>query len=86
MTVYAASSAPAAAKRKPIDTGYFATFDRPTVSLADTRAASLRRISETAIVTTETECPVDAIVFVIRDRDGFVLSRPARARKQHHII
>lgn len=54
---------PYAAKRPPIDTDYFETYNRLNVKLVDVRAAPIERISETAIHTTKAEYPVDIIVF-----------------------
>ncbi len=54
---------PYAAKRPPIDTDYFETYNRPNVSLVDVKAAPILRISEAGICTAETEYPVDIIVF-----------------------
>jgi cation diffusion facilitator CzcD-associated flavoprotein CzcO len=54
---------PYAAKRPPIDTNYFETYNRPNVALVDLRKAPIERVSRTAICTTEAEYPVDMIVF-----------------------
>ena len=54
---------PYAAKRPPIDTNYFETYNRPNVTLVDLRKASIDRISRAGICTTEAEYPVDIIVF-----------------------
>ncbi|MBN9564149.1 MAG: NAD(P)/FAD-dependent oxidoreductase, partial [Alphaproteobacteria bacterium] len=78
---------PYAAKRPPIDTDYFETYNRPNVSLVDVKATPIERISEAGICTTEGEYPVDIIVFAtgfdamtgpllrmdIRGRDGVAL-------------
>lgn len=78
---------PYAAKRPPIDTNYFETFNRPNVSLVNVKATPIERISETGICTTQAEYPVDIIVFAtgfdamtgpllrldIRGRDGLAL-------------
>ena len=78
---------PYAAKRPPIDTDYFETYNRPNVSLVDVKATPILRISEVGISTTEAEYPVDIIVFAtgfdamtgpllrmdIRGRDGIAL-------------
>ena len=79
---------PYAAKRPPIDTDYFETYNRPNVSLVDVKATPIQRISDAGICTTEAEYPVDIIVFAtgfdamtgpllrmgIRGRDGIALS------------
>jgi cation diffusion facilitator CzcD-associated flavoprotein CzcO len=54
---------PYAAKRPPIDTNYFETYNRPNVTLVDVKAAPIRQISEIGIRTDEAEYPVDIIVF-----------------------
>jgi cation diffusion facilitator CzcD-associated flavoprotein CzcO len=54
---------PYAAKRPPIDTNYFETYNRPNVSLVDVKATPIQRISEAGICTSEGEYPVDIIVF-----------------------
>jgi cation diffusion facilitator CzcD-associated flavoprotein CzcO len=54
---------PHAAKRPPIDTNYFETYNRPNVTLVDLRKAPIDRISRAGICTTEAEYPVDIIVF-----------------------
>jgi cation diffusion facilitator CzcD-associated flavoprotein CzcO len=78
---------PYAAKRPPIDTDYFETYNRPNVSLVDVKASPIERISKAGICTTEAEYPVDIIVFAtgfdamtgpllrmdIRGRDGVAL-------------
>ena len=78
---------PYAAKRPPIDTDYFETYNRPNVSLVDVKATPIERISEAGICTIEAEYPVDIIVFAtgfdamtgpllrmdIRGRDGVAL-------------
>jgi cation diffusion facilitator CzcD-associated flavoprotein CzcO len=78
---------PYAAKRPPIDTDYFETYNRPNVTLVDVKAAPIRRISEAGICTAGAEYPVDIIVFAtgfdamtgpllrmdVRGRDGIAL-------------
>jgi cation diffusion facilitator CzcD-associated flavoprotein CzcO len=54
---------PYAAKRPPIDSNYFETYNRPNVTLVDLRNAPIDRISRAGICTTEAEYPVDIIVF-----------------------
>src|SRR3954453_18442898 len=46
---------PYAAKRPPIDTNYFETFNRPNVTLVDAKATPIERISPTGVCTTEAE-------------------------------
>jgi cation diffusion facilitator CzcD-associated flavoprotein CzcO len=79
---------PYAAKRPPIDTNYFETYNRPNVALVDLRAAPIERISAAGVCTTQAEYPLDIIVFAtgfdamtgpmlrmdIRGRGGAVLS------------
>ena len=54
---------PYAAKRPPIDSHYFETFNRANVALVDLRPAPITRITPTGIATTEAEYPLDVIVF-----------------------
>src|SRR5882762_7249614 len=54
---------PYAAKRPPIDTDYFETYNRPNVTLVDLRAAPIERISASGVCTTKAEYPLDIIVF-----------------------
>ena len=78
---------PYAAKRPPIDTGYFETFNRDNVTLVDVKKAPIQRITREGIVTGEGEYPLDIIVFAtgfdamtgpmlsidVRGRDGLPL-------------
>ena len=59
----AAIDHPYAAKRPPIDSDYFATFNRPNVALVDLRRAPIERITPRGIRTAEAEYPLDIIVF-----------------------
>jgi cation diffusion facilitator CzcD-associated flavoprotein CzcO len=54
---------PYAAKRPPIDTDYFETFNRDNVALVDLRAEPIERITPSGILTTRGEYPLDIIVF-----------------------
>ena len=54
---------PYAAKRPPIDTNYFETYNRPNVALVDLRKTPIECISRAGICTTEIEYPLDIIVF-----------------------
>jgi cation diffusion facilitator CzcD-associated flavoprotein CzcO len=54
---------PYAAKRPPIDTDYFETYNRPNVSLVDVKSKPITGISENGIVTEDGEYQVDIIVF-----------------------
>jgi cation diffusion facilitator CzcD-associated flavoprotein CzcO len=54
---------PYAAKRPPIDTDYFETFNRPNVSLVDLRKDPIERITPDGIRTRNREHPLDVIVF-----------------------
>ncbi|CAH0149315.1 NAD(P)/FAD-dependent oxidoreductase [Roseomonas sp. CECT 9278] len=80
---------PFATKRPPIDTGYFETFNRANVALADIRADPIERITATGIrLRSGAEHAVDVIVFAtgfdamtgallrmgISGRDGLALS------------
>ena len=78
---------PYAAKRPPIDTNYFETYNRPNVTLVDVKATPIERISPAGVCTTDAEYPLDIIVFAtgfdamtgpmlrmdIRGRDGVAL-------------
>ncbi|MFL6582714.1 MAG: flavin-containing monooxygenase [Burkholderiales bacterium] len=80
---------PYAAKRPPIDTDYFETFNRDNVTLVDVRADPIERITPQGIRTRSAEYPLDIIVFAtgfdgmtgsllrmdIRGRDGLALSK-----------
>ena len=54
---------PFAAKRPPIDTEYFETFNRPNVSLVDVRASPIERITPRGVKTRDAEHALDIIVF-----------------------
>ncbi len=50
-------------KRLCVDTGYYATFNRPNVHLVDVRTTPIERIDPTGPVVAGRSYPVDAIVF-----------------------
>ncbi|WP_018335468.1 flavin-containing monooxygenase [Actinomycetospora chiangmaiensis] len=54
---------PFGAKRPPVDSGYFETFNRENVDLVDMRDTPLERITEKGIRTTAAEIELDTIVF-----------------------
>jgi len=54
---------PYAAKRPPIDTNYFETFNRENVTLVNVKATPIERISPAGVCTTKAEYPLDIIVF-----------------------
>ncbi len=54
---------PFGAKRPPVDSGYFETFNRDDVDLVDMRETPLERITEQGIRTTAGEIELDTIVF-----------------------
>jgi cation diffusion facilitator CzcD-associated flavoprotein CzcO len=78
---------PYAAKRPPIDSNYFETFNRDNVTLVDARRAPIQRVTRTGIQTSDADYPLDIIVFAtgfdamtgpllridIRGRDGLAL-------------
>lgn len=78
---------PYAAKRPPIDTDYFETFNRDNVALVDLRAEPVEEITPRGVRTSAREYPLDVIVFAtgfdaltgpllalnIRGRDGIAL-------------
>ena len=54
---------PYAAKRPPIDTGYFEAFNRDTVALVDLRAEPIERVTAAGLRTSRAEYPLDVLVF-----------------------
>ncbi len=54
---------PYAAKRPPIDTNYFETYNRDNVCLVDVRADPIEAITPSGIRTGKAEYPLDIIVF-----------------------
>ena len=54
---------PIGAKRPPIDTDYYETFNRDNVLLVDVRTAPIERMTPTGIATTEAQYELDAIIF-----------------------
>jgi cation diffusion facilitator CzcD-associated flavoprotein CzcO len=54
---------PFGAKRPPVDSGYFETFNRGNVDLVDMRETPLERITEKGIRTSAGEIELDTIVF-----------------------
>ena len=56
-------SHPLGTKRICVDTGYYATFNRPNVELVDLRKTPIERITATGIRTAAGEHTLDAIVF-----------------------
>jgi cyclohexanone monooxygenase len=58
-------SFPIGSKRLCVDTGYYATFNRPNVSLVDLRQEPIRAIEPGGIRTSERLYPLDAIVYAI---------------------
>ena len=79
---------PYAAKRPPIDSNYFETFNRDNVTLVDVRKSPIEAILPTGLRTKDAEYPLDIIVFAtgydamtgpllsmdVRGRDGFKLA------------
>jgi cation diffusion facilitator CzcD-associated flavoprotein CzcO len=84
---------PYAAKRPPIDSDYFETFNRDNVRLVDVRAEPIEAITPAGIRSAEREHPLDIIVFAtgfdamtgpllrlnIRGRQGLALREAWRA-------
>jgi cation diffusion facilitator CzcD-associated flavoprotein CzcO len=80
---------PYAAKRPPIDTDYFETYNRDNVTLVDVRASPIERITPQGIQTRDGAYDLDVIVFAtgfdamtgpllsidIRGRDGIRLAQ-----------
>jgi cation diffusion facilitator CzcD-associated flavoprotein CzcO len=54
---------PYGAKRPPIDTDYYVTFNRDNVSLVDIRSAPIDAITPTGLRTKDREYPLDVLVF-----------------------
>jgi cation diffusion facilitator CzcD-associated flavoprotein CzcO len=90
---------PYAAKRPPIDTNYFETFNRDNVALVDVRAEPIDRITSRGIRTRDAEYPLDTIVFAtgfdgmtgsllrmdIRGRDGLSLAKVWAAGPRNYL-
>ena len=90
---------PYAAKRPPIDTDYFETFNRANVSLVDVRADPIEAITPTGIRTRTADYPLDIIVFAtgfdamtgpllrmdIRGRDGLTLAELWKAGPRNYL-
>ncbi len=78
---------PYAAKRPPIDTDYFETYNRSNVTLVDVKTTPIQAITAAGVRTAEVEYPLDIVVFAtgfdamtgpllrmdIRGRDGLAL-------------
>jgi cyclohexanone monooxygenase len=56
---------PFGAKRLCVDTGYYEIFNRSNVELIDLKETPLQTITATGVATSDSEYPVDAIVFAI---------------------
>ena len=56
---------PFGTKRLCVDTGYYATFNRPNVTLVDVAATPIQTITPTGVTTSAAAFEVDAIVFAI---------------------
>ncbi|WP_454617945.1 flavin-containing monooxygenase [Bradyrhizobium cenepequi] len=83
------NSHPIGSKRICVDTDYFATFNRPNVTLVDIKSHPIEEITENAVRTTAGEYQLDALVLAtgfdamtgsvakieIRGRDGLTLNR-----------
>jgi cation diffusion facilitator CzcD-associated flavoprotein CzcO len=79
---------PYGAKRPPIDTNYFETFNRENVTLVDVRTAPIVEITRSGLRTKDREYPLDIIIFAtgydamtgpllrlnIRGREGLALA------------
>jgi len=90
---------PYAAKRPPIDTDYFETFNRDNVVLVDVRAKLIERITSRGIRTRDAEYPLDTIVFAtgfdgmtgsllrmdVRGRDGLSLAKAWAAGPRNYL-
>ena len=90
---------PVGAKRPCLDTNYFATFNRPNVTLVDVREDPIERITPSGIVAGGKEYAVDDIVFAtgfdamtgalsridIRGRNGVTLAERWKAGPQTYL-
>lgn len=90
---------PYAAKRPPIDTNYFETYNRDNVSLVDIRSDPIEEITSEGIRTGTSEYPLDIIVFAtgfdamtgallrlnIEGRDGVALSKAWEAGPRNYL-
>ena len=90
---------PYSAKRPPIDTDYFETFNRDNVTLVDVRKSAITAITPTGLKTGDAEYPLDIIVFAtgydamtgpllnmdIRGRDGFKLAQAWEAGPRNYL-
>jgi cation diffusion facilitator CzcD-associated flavoprotein CzcO len=90
---------PYAAKRPPIDTDYFETFNRDNVALVDVRASPIEAITPDGIRTRDGVYPLDIIVFAtgfdamtgpllrmeIRGRDGIALAEAWKAGPRNYL-
>jgi cation diffusion facilitator CzcD-associated flavoprotein CzcO len=90
---------PYAAKRPPIDTDYYETFNRPNVSLVDLKATRIEAITPSGVRTRGAEYPLDMIVFAtgfdaltgpllridIRGRDGLALAEVWRGGPRNYL-
>ncbi len=90
---------PYAAKRPPIDTNYFETYNRGNVTLVDVRAAPIECITATGIRTRDGDYPLDIIVFAtgfdamtgpmlrmdIRGREGLALAEAWQAGPRNYL-
>ena len=71
---------PYAAKRPPIDSGYFEAFNRPNVTLVDVRSAPIERILPDGLRTAAGEYKLDMLVFAT----GFDAMTGPSVAPQHH--
>ena len=90
---------PYAAKRPPIDTDYYETFNRPNVALVDLRKTPIEAITPAGVRTSAAEYPFDIIVFAtgfdaltgpllridIRGRDGVSLGDVWRGGPRNYL-
>jgi cation diffusion facilitator CzcD-associated flavoprotein CzcO len=90
---------PYSAKRPPIDSNYFETFNRDNVTLVDVRKSPIEAITPTGLKAGETEYPLDMIVFAtgydamtgplvnmdIRGRDGAMLGKDWEAGPRSYL-
>jgi len=78
---------PFAAKRPPVDSNYFETYNRDNVSLVNLRATPIERITATGIQTAQAEYPLDILIFAtgFDAMTGSLLKMDIQGRDGHQL-
>jgi cation diffusion facilitator CzcD-associated flavoprotein CzcO len=78
---------PFAAKRPPVDSHYFETYNRDNVSLVDLRATPIERITAKGIQTAQAEYPLDILIFAtgFDAMTGSLLKMDIQGRDGHQL-